>query len=363
VAAQGPGTGYRVLVGGGGLVLLVAGIKAAAPILQPTVLALFLALLSASLVQRLERPYWPGHAGLPHWLAVLLTLALLAFGVVLCGFLLEQSIARLVAQAPAYSSRLSELASQVEAFAVRIGVPVPEEPVAGMLTGERALGILRGTAVSAAGLLFDLLLVLFMLLFLLLEFPLLSARMEAAFGHSAQVSERLQSATAQIQTYVWVKTVVSLADGILFGVGLALLHVDFALLWGFLTFVLRYIPNIGAVIAAIPPAVLALLQYGPGTALFVLGGHFVIDQFLGQIVEPRLTAHSLGLSPAFVLFAVLFWGWVWGAVGVVLAVPLTVTLKILLENTDDLRWLGVLMESSSHRAVRKAAGARSTEAR
>ena len=340
------GAGYRFLAAAGGFVLLVAGIKTAAPIMQPMVLALFLAVLLAPVIVQFRRLPWPGRAGFPHWLAVLLTLVLALAILGSVGFLIERSVEQLAALAPAYRSRFDQLASEATLAAARYGVDLSKSALTDLLTPEKELGILGGTAASAAGVASDFVLVFFMLVFLLVQGPLTPAHIEAAFGREGGGSERLGRMTRQIQTYMAVKTVVSALNGLLFGTSLWLLGVDFALLWGSLAFLLHYIPNVGALISVVPPTLLALLQYGLPTALAVALLNLVISQILGQVLEPRLTAHTLGLSPAFVMFALVFWGWVWGAVGVVLAVPLTVTVKILLENTDDLKWLAVFMDAA-----------------
>jgi predicted PurR-regulated permease PerM len=128
--------------------------------------------------------------------------------------------------------------------------------------------------------------------------------------------------------------------------------VDFAVLWGLLTFCLNYIPNIGSIIAAVPPVLLALVQYGPGTALAVAIGYVVINVVFGNLVEPRVMGRGLGLSTLVVFISLVFWQWVLGPVGMLLSVPLTMTLKIILDGNDETRWIAILLSSSSE--VRRA---------
>jgi AI-2 transport protein TqsA len=114
-------------------------------------------------------------------------------------------------------------------------------------------------------------------------------------------------------------------------------------LWGGLAFALNYIPNLGSILAAILPTLLGLVQIGPGGALAVVAGSLVINQILSNVVEPHLMGRSLGLSPLVIVVSLVMWGWIWGAVGVILAVPMTMVLKILMEHSEDLRWLAVLL--------------------
>jgi predicted PurR-regulated permease PerM len=122
------------------------------------------------------------------------------------------------------------------------------------------------------------------------------------------------------------------------------LDVDFPLIWGLLAFVLNYIPNIGSVIAVLFPFFLSLLQFDsltvPLLVLLLLGG---IQMLMGNVVEPRIMAYSLNLSPLLILVSLIFWGWLWGLLGMMLAVPLTATVKIITENIEPLRPLSMLM--------------------
>ena len=106
---------------------------------------------------------------------------------------------------------------------------------------------------------------------------------------------------------------------------------------------MHYIPSIGAIIAAIPPVVIALVQFGPGAAAGVALGYLVIDTVLGNMIEPTLMGKRFGLSVLVVFMSLLFWGFLWGPVGMLLSVPLTIIVKIVLENTEDLRWVAILL--------------------
>jgi predicted PurR-regulated permease PerM len=201
----------------------------------------------------------------------------------------------------------------------------------------------QGTAFALTGLVTQLVLVVLTLFFALLEQPKIPRKLRAAFGREAQAQERMLKVAAEIQIYLRVKTLVSIATGVLFGLWVALLGIDFPLLWGFLAFVLNFIPNIGSIVGAIPPTLLALVGSGPGTTALVVIGSLVINLGLSNAVEPQLMGRSLGLSPLVVFVSVILGGWIWGPMGVVLGVPVTMAVKILFENTEDLRWLAVLM--------------------
>jgi predicted PurR-regulated permease PerM len=132
----------------------------------------------------------------------------------------------------------------------------------------------------------------------------------------------------------------------------AAVGLDFPLLWGLLAFVLNYIPTFGSFIAAIPPIALALVQYGIGKAVIVLIGYLLVNVVMGNIVEPRVMGHSMGLSPLVVFVSLLAWGWVLGGVGMFMAVPLTMALKIILDSDPSSHWIAVLMGPEPRRRTR-----------
>ena len=114
-------------------------------------------------------------------------------------------------------------------------------------------------------------------------------------------------------------------------------------LWGFLGFVLNYIPTIGSIVAAIPAVLLAAVQLGPGMAALIAGGYLVINITIGNALEPRIMGDQLGLSPMVVFLSLVFWGWLWGPAGMLLSVPLTVVLRSILIHRDETRWLAILL--------------------
>jgi predicted PurR-regulated permease PerM len=140
-----------------------------------------------------------------------------------------------------------------------------------------------------------------------------------------------------------IKTLISLATGVLIGIWLYILGVDFPVLWGFLAFLLHYVPNIGFIIAAVPALLLALIQLGAGTAALAAVGYLTIDLLLGNLFETRLMGRRLGLSTLIVFLSLIFWGSLLGPVGMVLCIPLTMTLKFACENNKGTEWLAVLL--------------------
>jgi predicted PurR-regulated permease PerM len=184
------------------------------------------------------------------------------------------------------------------------------------------------------------------MVFILSEATVFPAKFRAVLGRETGHSSRLNKMVREVQEYLGIKTVISLATGILLGVWAWFMDLDFPVLLGLVAFVLNYVPTIGSLLAAIPALLLALIQFGVGHALLVSIGYIVVNTIFGNIIEPNLLGRRLGLSTLVVILSLLFWGWVWGPVGALLAMPLTMVVKIMLENTPDLRWVAVMLDKA-----------------
>jgi predicted PurR-regulated permease PerM len=186
-------------------------------------------------------------------------------------------------------------------------------------------------------------LILLTVVFILLEASSFPVKLRAVLGHPEQVFPQFTSFVVDIERYMVIKTLISLATGILMGIWLTILGVDFPILWGFLAFLLNYVPSVGSTIAAIPAVLLALIQLGIGSAGMAIAGYMVVNFILDGVVSTRLMGQRLGLSTLVVFLSLVFWGSLLGPVGMVLCIPLTMTLKFACENNKGTQWIAVLL--------------------
>jgi predicted PurR-regulated permease PerM len=142
-----------------------------------------------------------------------------------------------------------------------------------------------------------------------------------------------------------IKTVISLIAGITIALWLYILGVGFPILWGFVAFLLHFIPNLGQIMAAIPAMLLAFIQLGMGPAALAGAGYLVVGFILGNVVEPRLMGRKLGLSTLVVFLSLIFWGSLLGPIGVILCIPFTMTMKFAFQSNESTRWIAVLLGS------------------
>jgi predicted PurR-regulated permease PerM len=331
--------GTRTLVGLAAAVIVVAGMKAAANVLLPVVVAVFLTMIGLPLLQLLRR------CGVPRSLAVLITIVTQILILVGAVLVLGGSVRGFTAAVPRYQERLEMLAVEAIGWLESQGFEVSRELVFEWINPGVAFDLLTGTFRGVTAVLSNLILVVLTAVFMMLEAAGFPDKLERAFGRTG-TSERIDRMRVEINRYLGAKTVISLATAVLITSGLALLQVDFPLLWGFVAFCLNYIPNLGSIIAGVPPFLLALIQHGPGRALGVLVLFVAVNVTLGNFVEPIFMGRRLGLSTLVVFLSLLFWGWVWGPFGMLLSVPLTMIVKIMLENSEDFRWVGALLDAS-----------------
>ena len=193
------------------------------------------------------------------------------------------------------------------------------------------------------GLLANFFLIIFTVVFLLLEASSFPGKLQLVLTASRGDPEYFKRFTSGVQRYLGIKTIVSLVTGVAAAALTAAFGLDFPLLWGLLAFLFNYVPNIGSLIAAIPAVALALIQFGFGQATMIAAGYFIINITIGGIIEPRVVGRGLGLSTLVVFLSLVFWGWVFGPVGMLLSVPLTMTAKIALDSSDRTAPIAVLL--------------------
>jgi predicted PurR-regulated permease PerM len=203
--------------------------------------------------------------------------------------------------------------------------------------------VFAGTLDSFRKVLTNTFMIILTIIFMLLEVSGFPDKLRAALGDKASPSEGLDKIAVSIKRYITIKTLTSLATGIFVAVCLAIIGVDYPALWGLVAFLLNYVPNIGSIIAAVPAVILSLIQFGLGRTLFVIGTYLLINTLIGSIIEPRVMGRRVGLSTLVVFLSLVFWGWVLGPIGMLLSVPLTMIVKISLEQSEDTRWIAVLL--------------------
>lgn len=338
---NGPGLSRasRFLLYGAAFVILVTGVRMAEPILVPFLLAVMLAVICVTPLR------WMQRKRLPTWLSVLLiVLVLLGIGT-MAGTLIGTSLIDFTRSLPGYQIRLEREMTELAAWLSGHGFEVSGQLLADSFDPGEILLVVGRIFTGVGDVLGKIVLILIITVFILLEISGFSAKIGAAFPNADRHLASVTEINDNVRRYLALKTLLSLATGVLVAVWLRIIGVDYALLWGLLAFLLNYIPSIGSLIAAIPAVMLAFLQLGPSDGILTALGYLVINTVIGNFIEPKVMGEGMGLSTLVVFLSLIFWGWVLGPVGMLLSVPLTMIMKIVLEASDETRWIAVLLGS------------------
>ncbi len=322
------------------IVVVIYGMQMMSVLLVPFLLAVFLALITV-------RPMlWMQEHRVPSILAALIIVSMLMLLLAVIGVILGSSIADFTAALPSYQARLDVLVDRAFDFMVtNLNVDESIESISDMIDPGWAMGLVAGILNSLRDVLTNTFLIIFTMIFILLEASTAKTKFAAAFGASEMSLERPRVFLQNLGRYLGIKTLISIATGLCAGTLTWALHLDFPLLWAMLAFLLNYVPTIGSIIAAVPAVLLALVQIGPGAAGATAMGFIGINVVFGNFLEPRLMGFGVGISPLVVFVGLVVWGFIFGPVGMLLSVPLTMTLKMAMESDDRTRWVAILLGS------------------
>jgi AI-2 transport protein TqsA len=334
------------------VIVVVYGMQMANALLVPFLIAAFLALITV-------RPMmWLQQKRVPSFLAALSIVTAIMLLLAVVGAILGSSIAEFTAALPGYQARLDVIVDGVFDFVVKnLNGDESMESLADMVDPGWAMGLVASILNSLKDVLTNAFLIIFTMIFMLLEVSSVATKVEAAFGRSPESLQRPRAFLQNLGRYLGFKTLVSIATGACAGALTWSLGLDFPLLWAMLAFLLNYVPTIGSIIAAVPAVLLALVQLGPGAAGATAIGFAAINVVFGNVIEPRLMGYGVGISPLVVFVGLVFWGFVFGPVGMLLSVPLTMTLKLALESDERTKWIAILIgsERDAQYALKKRA--------
>lgn len=339
----------KVVLIGAGVAIIIWGMRQGASILNPVLLA------GIIWISILPLAVWLTEKGLPDWLALLITMLLLVAGIAGLILLTGYSVSLLINSLPQYQdnvqAQLDALAAGLENLGISEGVITN---YLGQIDSSKVVSFITALLGSVLGFLSNLAFMLMVLVFLLIGSRGFTVTL-TTYGRRTAMLPRLQGLIHDLRQYISLTTWINFLVALVSTIFLFLAGIDFAILWGVLTFLLGYIPTLGFWLALIPPLALAFIQYGAARALIVLIGITVINSVVQSFLQPKMMGQGLNLAPVVVVLSLFFWGWVLGPTGALLAVPLTMIVKeLFLDAYDDTRGLARLMDDPSA-AVNKAA--------
>jgi predicted PurR-regulated permease PerM len=318
------------------VIVLLAGIQAASSVLGPLLLSVYLTLIFGTFL------HWSERNGLSPRQALILTLVLFFAAIAVFLFMIAGSFIQAMSDLPGYLEKFGSSLEAASPVLISAGI----DPAA--LTFPNLIRFfsaeIHGLVSNLWGIFSPLVLVFLTTLFLLFEAKGFSHKLLIIIGeHRPGDLDRFLLLAQKNVDYLVIRTAVNLAMGIGTAVILTLIGVKYAIFWGFLSFLLGFIPNVGFWIAVVPPMLLAWFDLGPLQAFLVIAGAGLMDFLSEYLLFPHFTARGLELSTAVVFISLFFWGWILGGIGVLLAVPLTLCVQMICELFDETRWIGFLL--------------------
>jgi len=327
-----------LLVGAAAMVVVVAGLRAASDLVGPIMLALALTIVFHPLRIMLERR-------LPSWLVSTLVLLAAYVLLLLLTLALVVSVGRLAVLVPSYAPELNESIESLGSWLADRGVGSDQvHAVTDAVDFSRLAGLATSVLSGMLGILSDLFFIVTLLLFLAFDAAQVTRLAAGARRHRPNIVEAMASFARGTRTYLGVSAVFGLIVAVIDTVALWALGVPGAFVWGVLAFVTNFVPNIGFVIGVVPPALIALLEGGPGLMVSVIIVYSVINVIIQSVIQPHFVGNAVGLSTTLTFMSLVFWTWVIGPMGALLAVPLSLFFKAILVEADPrARWLDPLV--------------------
>ncbi len=323
------------------IIIILSGVKYAENIISPMLIALFITAISAPAMLWLTQRKI--HSGIA---VTLIIFAIVTFGVIVTS-VLSTSIHRFSENLPEYQERLQLITQSMVLSLNKIGLNIKIDEMVQTANLGKVMGFVGSTFNQFLGALTNIFLILMMVIFLLLELGSFNNKFRIISNNPGQTMANLADVTGTINKYFKIKTITSILTAIPIIIVLNLMGIDFPLLWGLVVFLLNFVPNIGSILAAVPVILLALVQFGFVAAAEVIILYLLVNNVVGNFLEPKLMGRNLGLSTLVVFLSLVFWGWLLGPVGMFLSVPLTMTLKIIMDNNDNTRWIAILLSNDA----------------
>ncbi len=327
------------------IIIIIAGVMYASSIVIPLLIALFISIISARPIM------WLQNKKVPQGLAIAIIFISVIVIFLSLGKLIGTSLSSFTENTQQYEDSINAMGGSILQFFSDKGINLEMDKMSKIIDPAKIMNVTAGFLGELGSFMGNALTVFFLALFLLLELDSFPIKLKAIMKGSPKSFSYLHVITESVRHYLSIKTITSLITGVLIWVAMAIIGLDYAIIWGLIAFLLNYIPNIGSIIAALPAVIFALLQLGFGGALWTTGVFLAVNMIIGNAIEPKIMGKGLGLSTFVVFLSLIFWGFMLGTVGMFLSVPLTMTIKIMLEQNPKTEWIAIILGTQEEAEV------------
>ncbi len=316
------------LLAGASIVIILAGVREIAPVLNIFLVALLLAVAVSPLLTWQLRRGWPKAASLT--LAILIVIIIMGSVSTILGV----AINNIIGKAPFYQEKIGELYHAGLNMLMERGIDVSDVQQLNIFSPDKIVGYMTSFLQNIFSTFGNFFFVVLLMVFMLIEFADITIKSDRGEYAPDSWQIRFGDISDDLKKYVSINAVAGLMAALADFVLLLVLGVDFAVLWGFLAFLFSFIPNIGFILSVLPPALLALLEFGWGHCVLVVVGYVIFNSIIDNVIKPRFLGKEFKMSILVVFLSLLFWGWLLGAIGAILGVPLTMAVKRIVEFTN-----------------------------
>ncbi|OED34818.1 hypothetical protein AB834_05770 [PVC group bacterium (ex Bugula neritina AB1)] len=329
------------LVAFASVIVILGAMMLAKAIVGPFLLAAFGSIIFSSPM------FWLQKKGCPKWIAFIVVVLVLFLGGLVLGGLLGSSVQSFSDNATFYETEIrqhiSEADEMIEKKLAQFGIQNLQLKLSDTINVGFVMKFIVKMLNTLVNMLANGLLIFIIMMFMLLEASTLPRKIQKITESKENGLIPYQKFLQDIRYYMNIKLIISLITGLCVYIFVCCMRLEYALLWALLAFILNFVPNIGSLIAMVPPAVLSFIENGYKQALIILLGYVVINFVMGNMIEPRWMGKGLGLSTMVVFVSLIFWGWILGPIGMLLAVPLMVMFKAALETNETTRWISIIL--------------------
>ncbi len=318
------------------IVIIVAGLKLAAPLFVPILLSAFIAIIC------LPPLYFLLNKGMNVTLAVFVVTGSLVLLGLLVSLFAGSAVADFSKNLPFYQERIQGQTAQLIHWLSNLGIEIPAGNLLETFDPSSVMKLVGNLLSGLGNALTNVFLLLLIVIFVLFEAVALPHKWAVMDKHAPD-TDAFERFLKTVHRYLVIKSMVSIATGIFVTIWLTFLGVDYPVLWGLMAFLFNFVPNIGSIIAAVPAVMLATVQLGLDSAAYTALGYIIVNVIMGNVIEPRYMGKGVGLSTLVVFLSLVVWGWILGPVGMLLSVPLTMIVKLACEANPKTQWIAILL--------------------
>ncbi|WP_236842907.1 AI-2E family transporter [Campylobacter lanienae] len=327
------------LVAVASFVIIISGLSLASSIVVPFLLAVFIAIIVYPILEMMSKIH------INRFFAFIILIGICGSGLWFLGNVIAGAIVQFSTDLPLYKAKIDIFIDNLIIYAKDQADIDISNNLLSFINLDKLIITTSNLLLQTGSLVTQSFLVFLLLAFILFESQIFKQKVEYFAIKDPSALHIANTFISNLKRYLAIKTISSIATGVIVWGFLILFDVPHALLWAVLAFILNYIPTIGSIIAAIPALLVSLAVNDISTTLWLTLIYLVVNISIGNFIEPRFLGKGLGISTLVVILSLLFWGFIFGIGGMFLAVPLTMSIKIALDANPRTKFISILLSN------------------